>query len=159
DLAADHLELSLTEPVTEVAEMTDTKVVDFDGIDEVLSPFRALLGVVVGLRTGHGDRLDLELAGARHEVGVPRQSLQAEVGRVFVGEDDDLDFEPHRGETELRLVGVDHHGRRATPETDGVQAELGAFDRPAAYTRSGAATPINPRALPIVVRRAREYRS
>src|SRR5205823_11676831 len=45
DLAADPLELILTEPVPEVTEMTDPKVVDFDGVDEILTPLRALLGV------------------------------------------------------------------------------------------------------------------
>ena len=139
-----------------MTEVTDAKVVDLDGVGEILSPLRPLLGVVVRLRAGHRDPFDLELARAGHDVWLAGQSLEAEVGRIVVGEDDDLHVQPHRRKAELGLVGIDHHGGLAAAQTHGVQAEIGDFHRPVVYMRSGAETPIKPRALAIVRRAAKD---
>src|ERR1700719_448623 len=159
DLAAYPLQLVLAEPVPEVTQMTDAKAIDLDRVGEILSPFRALLGIVIRLGAGHRHALDLELAGTDHDVRLGRQSLQAEVRRIIVREDDDLHVQPDRRQAELGLVRVDHHGGLAAAKPHGVQAEIGDFHRPVVYIRSGEATPINPSALAMVVRAARESSS
>ena len=98
DLAADPLQLFFAEAMPEMTEVADAKVIDLDGVGEVLSPLRPLLGIVVGLGAGHRHPFDLELAGTGHDVGLAGQALEAEVGRIIVGEDDDLHVQPDRRE-------------------------------------------------------------